>query len=78
MAELVKLPAGVTPEQYPGPVVADDTRTFGPLAALVPEGTTPELAYLEAKSGLAADFARWCPGFTQTSEATLDDQPVAA
>lgn len=32
-----------------------DTRTFSPLAALVPERTTPELAYLEAKfSGLAA------------------------
>ncbi|MGH9068308.1 MAG: ISKra4 family transposase, partial [Acidimicrobiales bacterium] len=32
-----------------------DTRTFSPLAALFPERTTPELAYLEAKfSGLAA------------------------
>ena len=32
-----------------------DARTFSPLAALLPERTTPELAYLEAKfSGLAA------------------------
>lgn len=27
---------------------------------------------------LAADFAHWYPGFTHTSEATLDDQPAAA
>ena len=32
-----------------------DTRTFSPLAALVPERTAPELSYLEAKfAGLAA------------------------
>jgi hypothetical protein len=27
---------------------------------------------------LADDFCRWYPGFTHTSEATLDDQPMAA
>jgi hypothetical protein len=27
---------------------------------------------------LAADFARWYPGFTHSSEATCDDQPSAA
>ncbi len=27
---------------------------------------------------LAADFARWYPSFTRTTEAILDDQPVAA
>jgi hypothetical protein len=27
---------------------------------------------------LADDFRRWYPGFTHTSEGTLDDQPVAA
>jgi hypothetical protein len=27
---------------------------------------------------VADDFGRWYPGFTHTSDATLDDQPAAA
>jgi hypothetical protein len=27
---------------------------------------------------VADDFGRWYPGFTDTSDATLDDQPAAA
>lgn len=27
---------------------------------------------------LAGDFARWCPGFTHSSQVTFEDQPIAA
>ena len=54
-AHAVRHPALPSPRWYRCPCQPAATRTFSPLAELLPERTTPELLYLEAKfAGLAS------------------------